>query len=153
MLCATWCGEGLDSMNLKGLSLVILSFFKTYKIDYLIESNIARFSCIMCGDEAEINLQSSQWNCSSCLEQGTLKSLNEHMKQNPQPFAKTKVFNYKKTKHQLFEQLDALSVNNSGLKEELDGIRHKLTQLLDYQEKKTTPDQNSTHSDTIKNTS
>jgi ribosomal protein L37AE/L43A len=121
-----------------GKHYVMLSFFKTKKIDYIFDSKnmVILFPCPHCWEQAKMNAISSEWQCKSCNQFGNLLSV---LKVNDTDPIKAKIEKFDPKKERL--QINHIFVkvfNNqldSKLESDLVKLKVKLNDLLDHYEK------------------
>jgi hypothetical protein len=120
-----------------GKENVILSFFKKHKTDYIYKASdqLVICPCIECQAEIELCIITTNWSCLNCKRNGTLLDMIKYFKQGNKMDAK--IFNPKKEKKQILEQINNLIKSSPEFEKKLLDLKSKTTSLLAYYENKT----------------
>lgn len=123
-------------MSLKKFTL---SFFNEHNIRYFIndDSSFAVYECLYCCKKANINLETTKWDCEHCKsigDIGTLMKINTIIKsETSNTNEKKEFYNPRKEKNEVNYQFKKLVVKAKGtvLEKELSRIQIKIERLLE----------------------
>ncbi|MBY3618617.1 hypothetical protein MHB77_08820 [Paenibacillus sp. FSL K6-3166] len=62
-------------MSSSGYEKILISFFKHYKVSYYLKKPSIKFACLHCGNECNIEIKTTHWNCTYCNNDGKLQQL------------------------------------------------------------------------------
>jgi hypothetical protein len=120
-----------------GKENVILSFFKKHKIDYIYIAidQLIICPCIECHAEVELCVDTTNWCCLNCRRNGNLLDMIKYFKQGN--IMDTKIYNPKKEKKQILEQINIMIKSSPELESKLLNVKSRMSNLLAYYENKT----------------
>lgn len=104
------------------MNSVVISFFKSKKIDYRIENRLVIFLCFECKcGMANMDVDNGEWSCLNCNVSGNLLSLNKRWDNmtSHEHIVDAKLYNPRKERQKLllsFEQLLQKYPNDTQLK-------------------------------------
>lgn len=113
-------------MNLK---LVTLSFFKSESITYFLEEPYLYFPCVKCGKNTKMFLKTSDWECTSCMIDGTISHLIEYLKYNQKAASSELFYNPKKENLEIENRFKSLSKKHG---KDIDELYIKVQNYIEY---------------------
>ncbi|PAK37105.1 hypothetical protein, partial [Peribacillus simplex] len=96
------------------MKLVLTSFLKEKKISYFITEKTLYFQCFFCYEKAEMDYDTSVWQCKKCARNGTLFDLMQRLKEQPRQSIEAfeRIYNPKKEVYQIKKQFKFLILEN-----------------------------------------